>query len=251
MVDSSDSPAVLHAVGLALAGDAEALAALHDCELTPAMLAALADGDFASGLALSPTSEHARQALGALAEGIASLPAPDDGNGMDALAADYAAIYLTGAYSASPVESVWIDDDHLVCQGPMFAWRALHGAAGLAPPDWRQRADDHLVLQLQYIAHALREARTPAQWRTLADVLDTHPLRWIDDFAACVAQRAHEPFYVGLAVYTAAWVDGLRDVLAQALGEPRPTREEIEARLRPAAPEAVPVKFFPGAAPSW
>jgi hypothetical protein len=49
-----------------------------------------------------------------------------------------------------------------------------------------------------------------------------------------------------------AYVDELRDVLSDILGAPRPTREEIEERLKP-KPEAneVPLKYMPGATPSW
>ncbi len=251
MAPSLESPGVLQAVGTALAGDAEALAALHDRELTPAMIAALRAGGFAGTLALTPATGGARAALEALVQGIATLPAAGDAAGLDDLAAEYAAIYLTGAYGASPCESVWLDDDRLVCQQPMFAWRALHVAADLEPPDWRRRADDHLVLQLQYIAHVLRRAQSIDAWRALADVLDMHTLRWLDEFAARIAARGQIPFYVGLVVYTAAWVDGLRDLLAHALGKARPTREAIEARARPPVPESVPLTFMPGAAPSW
>ena len=126
-------------------------------------------------------------------------------------------------------------------------------AAGLATPDWRQRPDDHLVLQLLHLAQAARRAATADSWRRLAALLDEHTLRWLPEFAARVAARSESPFYAGLAVLTAAWVNGVRDLMATQLDEPRPTREEIEARLRP-TPGATeqPVAFMPGAhGPSW
>lgn len=237
----------------AIAEDAEALAALHDRELTPGLLAALREAQFPDCLGLLPVTPAATSAWQMMAAGLADLPAAPDTMVMDNLAAEYAAIYLTGAYGASPCESVWTDDDHLVCQDAMFQLRDIYAAAGLATPDWRQRADDHLVLQLLYIAHAARNTTTVEAWRALARLLDEHPLRWLPDFASRVAARSVSPFYAGLAVLTAAWLEALRDLLALHLGTPRPSREKIEARLHPSAAAAIeqPVAFVPGSGPSW
>lgn len=236
-----------------VAEDAESLAALHDREMTPDLLAALREARFPACLGLLPASAPALQAWRAMAEGLADLPPSPDQAALDELASEYAAIYLTGAHGASPYESVWTDDDRLTCQAAMFQLRDIYAAAGLASTDWRQRADDHLVLQLLYIAHAARGAASREHWRALARALDEHLLRWLPDFAARVVQRSTSPFYTGLAVLTAAWLDALRDLLAGLLGEPRPSRAEIEARLRPAMEaRAEPMVFLPGGSgPSW
>lgn len=240
----------------AIAEDAEALAALHDRELTPALAAALRETRFPDSLGLLPQTSAHLSAWQAMATGVASLPTDAaEARAWDDLAAEYAAIYLTGTYGASPYESVWTDDDHLTCQGAMFELRELYAQAGLRVTDWRQRADDHLVLQLLYIAHAARHAASQDDWRALATMLDEHLLRWLPDFATRIAVRSPSPFYVGLAVLTTAWLDTLRDLLAGALHESRPTRVEVEERLRArrqTAPEPVPVHFVPGmGGPSW
>ena len=219
--------AVGNALGDILAEDAESLAALHDKELTAALIAALQEANFPVCLGLMPVTAAAVEAWRAMAEGVASLPAHPDTGALDALAAEYAAIYLTGAYGASPHESVWTDDDHLTCQTAMFQWRDIHAESGLATPDWRQRPDDHLVLQLLYLAHAARRAATADAWQRLAKILDEHTLRWLPDFAARVAARSESPFYAGLAVLTAAWVDSARDLIARQLNEPRPSSRTI------------------------
>lgn len=233
----------------ALAEDAEALAALHDRELTAQTIAALREVGFPANLGLLPKGEQAQQAWRMMA---AALPCEAGPATLDRLAADYAAIYLTGAYGASPCESVWLDDDHLACQGPMFALRQLYAAAGLAAADWRKRPDDHLVLQLLYLAHALRRAEEPDALRRLAAMMDEHLLRWLPDFAARVAARCELPFFAALAGLTFFWCEQLRDLLAERLGEPRPTREAIEARLGPARQAGpAPLAYLPGVAPSW
>jgi TorA maturation chaperone TorD len=238
----------------AIAEDAEMLAALHDRELTAGIVAALREAGFPACLGLKPASAEAVSAWQAMEEGVASLPAAADGAAFDDLACEFAAIYLTGAYGASPHESVWTDDDHLMCQQAMFQWRDILEAAGLAAQDWRRRPDDHLVLQLLYLAHAVRRAATTDSWRQLATVLDEHTLRWLPDFAARVAARSETPFYPGLAVITTLWLETLRDLIASQLGEPRPSREDVEARLRPPPPQfdEQPIVFMPGAqGPSW
>ena len=235
-----------------VAEDAESLAALHDREVTPDLLAALREARFPACLGLLPASAAAVEAWRAMSAGLAEIPEAPDAAALDDLASEYAAIYLTGAYGASPYESVWTDDEHITCQAAMFQLRDIYAAAGLAATDWRQRADDHLVLQLLYVAHAARHATSPDHLRKLARVLDDHLLRWLPDFAARVTLRSSSAFYAGLAVLTAAWLDTLRDVIADHLNEPRPTAEEIEARLRPSVePPAEPIAFMPGVGPSW
>lgn len=241
----------------AIADDLESFALLHDRELTAAVIVELCRIGFPGNLGFRPPGERARQAFELMAHAIHSLPVEGgetvaDGF-LDQLAADYAAIYLNGSLGASPYESVWVSDDHLACQDAMFQLRNLYAAHGLQSADWRRRFDDHLVLQLQFLARAIRQARSREHWRHLARVLDDHLLRWLDDFAQRVAARCDIPFYAGLALLTAAHIDGLRDALVLSLDEARPTKEQVDERCRSKRqPEAVPVAFIPGAAgPSW
>jgi TorA maturation chaperone TorD len=243
-------------VAEAIAEDAEALAALHDRELTFALADLLRESGFPNSLGLIPTTEAALAAWQTMAEGVSLLPTnADDQRAWDDLAAEYAAIYLTGAYGASPYESVWTDDDRLTCQGAMFELREIYHQAGLMAANWRQRPDDHLVLQLLYIAHAARHAASVEDWRALATMLDEHLLRWVGQFAARITERSSSLFYVGLANLTVAWLETVRDLLAHALQEPRPLPAEIEERLlarRKSEIEPQPVSFFPGVGgPSW
>jgi putative dimethyl sulfoxide reductase chaperone len=244
--------ATLRMAADAIAEDAESLAALHDRELTPDLVTALIEAKFPACLGLMPATAEVAAAWRAMSDQVTRLPIAPDAKLLDELAAEYAAIYLTNAYGASPCESVWTDDDHLVCQTSMFQLRDIYASVGLAATDWRQRPDDHLVLQLLYVAHAARKADSLDDWRALARMLDEHPLRWIHDFASRIATRSSTPFYAELAILTAAWLDTLRDLLARQLDEPRPSREAVEERLKQPAPVvAQPVAFVPGCGPSW
>ena len=142
----------------ALVEDLDQLIRLHDRELDNATLAALKAADFPGGLALAPAPADAMaiQAYANVSAALASLSDAPAAGVIDDLAADYAAIYLNNRLGASPYESVWLDDDHLACQRPMFELREIYAAAGFKAADWRSRFDDHLVLQLHYLRHVLQ-----------------------------------------------------------------------------------------------
>jgi TorA maturation chaperone TorD len=186
---------------------------------------------------------------------VAYLPPADDAAALDALAADYADIYLTYKLRVSPCESVWLDEDGLIMQEPMFQIREWYKKYGLAAQNWRERTDDHLVLQLHFVSHLIGSGAGTAQLAEAARFLDEHLLRWIHPFAERVASRSATPFYAGLAALTAMYVEELRELLAELLGEPRPTAEEIEQRMSPAQAEGefqdIPIVSVPATTPSW
>ena len=250
---------------LAWSDDAATLALLHDHELTPALLAGLKSIGFPANLGMVPGEERGRQVYEVMRSVVQSLPDAPDTLFMDNLAADFASIYLTGALDASPFESFWVSDEHLVCQEAMFDMRELYAADGLSVPDWRKRPDDHLVFQLQFLAKRLERIAAGAKignahtvdilWRSLATLLDHHLLRWLPDFTRRISQRSGTEFYAALALLTDVWCEQLRDLVAEHLAEPRPSKEEIEAALRPQHLEEVksqPIRFMPGVGgPSW
>ena len=242
-------------VAAALAEDAAPLALLDGGELATPVPAELKETNFPANLGLLPAGPASLGSFEMMRTALASLPDSADAALLDELAADFAAVYLTGAFGASPSESYWLSDDHLVCQDAMFDLRKLYAENSLAVPDWRKRPDDHLVFQLQFFARRLDAAATSDDWRALGRFLDFHLLRWLPDFARRVADRCDTMFYAALALLTDAWLQQVRDLIAEHLAEPRPSREEIAASLgsqREAEPVAVPVAFMPGAAgPSW
>lgn len=235
----------------AVAQDLNTLATLHHAELNDALLGELAAANFPDGIGLRLLGDDGMRAIVLMRQAMAELRAPLAPAVQDELAADYAAIYLTYAYHASPCESVWLDQENLAMQAPMFQVREFYKLFDLVAADWRTRPDDHLVLELLFLAGLFR-AEHPQALPEAARFLDSHLLRWLPLFGQRVAARCATPFYAGAARLTAAYCDELRDLLADLLGEARPSAEEVEARMRPRhTPEATPVTFFPGLAPSW
>ena len=237
-----------------LATDLEVLAALHDHELDAARIRQLADAAPRAWLGLDLVSEGAARGFDRLQ---GSLPCP---NGVvapdviDDLAADYAEIYLNYGYHASPYESVWLDTDHLERQGPMFAVREWYRHYGLAAEDWSARPEDHIALQLSFLSHLLGRGE-PHATADAARFMDRHILLWIDDFAETVAARCRTPFYGGLALVTAAYLQELRDLLAVALDLPREVVEggqaDGKANGQGNEEEEGAPRYFPGAGPGW
>ncbi len=233
-----------------VAEDLRILAALHDREPDADMAAELRAMDFPRCLTLPPANGPAREAWMVMEKSLELLPENPDPQALDQLAADYASIYLTHGIGASPEESVWVDEDSLICQDSMFQVRQWYEAQGLEAPDWRTRPDDHLVYQLQFIAHLLDSQDDTQSLQQAARFMDEHLLRWVGSFAERVLQRCETPWFAGAAGVTAAYVEELRDTLAEILQQPRPTPEEIEERMNPSRPaEEISVSFMPGMGP--
>ena len=181
------------------AEDLRALAWLHASERAPSVLAELHGNGFPATLTLVPPDDPwlrgMDESLTALAGGQhGELPASSE----DDLAADFASIYLTHALRASPCESVWRDDDHLMLQEPTFAVRAFYRRHGVQAADWRQRPDDHLTTELEFTALLLERG----ELKEAARFLKSHLMTWLPSFAARVSQRAATPFYAALAGLT-------------------------------------------------
>lgn len=220
------------APGEQIASDLQLLARLHDREPDAALLGGLRGAPFQDWLSLQLRTAAGSQGLAVLDRALAALPDPIDDATLDDLRVDYADIYLTYACRAAPTESVWLDEDGLERQGPMFAVRAWYRHHGLAAADWRRRPDDHLVPQLVFVAHLLGqtgEALAPVE---AARFMDRHILRWIEHFASQVVARCRTPYFAGLALVTAAYLDDLRAVLTEITGEPRWLPEPTPARER-------------------
>ncbi|NJO16839.1 MAG: dehydrogenase [Thioploca sp.] len=215
------------------AEDLRELAWLQYQELSYAVVEELKQVNFPDNLGLRLQSSESQEVLDFMRKAIAELPVPIEKKVLDDLAVDFASIYLNNNIHASPYESVWLTDDGLTRQEPMFQVRRWYEKYNLAAQNWRARPDDHLVLQLQFISHLFSLDEKLDTLKEASCFLDEHLLRWIKLFASRVASRCETPFYAGLVLLMAQYLDELRDLLAQIVDEPRPSAEEIEQRMKP------------------
>jgi len=248
-----EKPAKLPAgLCLALSDELQALALIHRREASDTLLDYLRDAGFPQNMSLKLVSDDARTGAELLGGAILDLSSPLSPGESDELAADYAAIYLNHGYQASPYESVWLTEEHLTQQEPMFQVRQQYRTYGLAVPDWRIIPDDHISFQLEFISRVLALKPDPPI-NVAAEFMDQHLLRWVGEFGARISVRCATPFYAGAALLTAAYCDTLRDILAAALGTARPAPEEIEKRDKESgeAEPRIPLVYIPGTEPSW
>lgn len=191
----------------ALVDDVLSLAYLHNQELTAETITQLQALSFPFNLGIAPQEEQQPvwQSMQDALDRLDTQPAT-----LDKLAAEYAAIYLTGAYQASPYESVWTDDEHLMCQRSMFELRELYRQAGFRVENWRMRPDDHLVFELYYLAHYLGKISDLASIGAIRDFLDQHLMLWYPEFVRTIAKRSDNDFYVSLNLLTCSWCDALQ-----------------------------------------
>ncbi len=234
-----------------IADDLRLLARFHDRELEPEFLSGLRKGKITEFLSVSMESDTAIQAANNLDAALALLPSALGETMLDALAAEYANIYLCHNYRIAPTGSVWLTEEKLERQEPMFAVREWYSKYDVKAPDWRIRPDDHIVHELQFLS-VLCELDTKQSALDAVAFLDQCMLVWIPDFANAVSERALEPIYIASASLTAAYLEELRDLLEVATGIARPAEDpetdEDTARVydidldRP---------FAPGTSESW
>lgn len=236
----------------AISDDLKLLAILNGSELTASRISQLKSIDFPLHLGLILTGTKIKPALATLNRTVRNWPESLAAEKKDILDMDFAGIYLNHAYRASPEESVWIDEENLAMQQPMFQVRKFYQRYGLEVENWRIRPDDHLVTQIQFIAYVLSCDTSLDSLRDIARFLDEHLLRWVVTFAERAAMHCETPFYASLVIVTAFYLEELRDLLAEILDQPRPSTEEIEQRMKPASEAVIEqIKYVPGTAESW
>lgn len=189
----------------AAAEDLAALAWLHEAERDVETLNRLHAAGFPEGLSLADPAAPPRVAMGEALQVIGRVPGHDRPSLEDDLAADYAGIYLTHALRASPCESVWLDDEKLMMQGPSFAVRDRYRAHGLMAANWRRMADDHVSNELAFLAYLLSRGEEQEACR----FIEEHLLLWLPAFAERVTTRASTRFYAALAALTLHVIENL------------------------------------------
>jgi TorA maturation chaperone TorD len=235
-----------------VARELRTLAMLHAAELDAAAAAGLCEADYPAESVLPIDNDDGRTAVALMRDAVSELRDADV-RAFDELAADYAAIYLTGALHVSPNESAWLDEDHLERQQPMFQVRDWYERYGLAAANWRCRSEDNLALELSFVASLLELDDERAATLETARFMDQHLLRWMGDFASNVAARCATRFYGTLAIFTLHQLRALRAVLGEigGIAEPAPPTGKKAPPEDPASAQAMPLRYFPGSAPSW
>ncbi len=227
----------------------DVLIRFHDREIEAELLAQLLRHHIIDGLRELSTTDRSAAAISALSKELDALGSSPDAETLELLAAEYADIYLTHAYRASPSGSVWLTEDKLERQLPMFEVRDWYEHYGISVPNWRVRSDDHVVHELQFISHLCRLAN-PVAAQDVAGFMDLHVLPWVPAFFERAAQCSSQPLYGAVMELTDALLEDLRLLLEDITGRERNVRDisNLDTQRAP-EPEAAP--YIPGAAESW
>jgi anaerobic sulfite reductase subunit A len=201
------------------------LARLYRAEVDPVFLDGLAAMSF-------PVAENDDDmAVGArLLEGWLRQPQSDP---LTTLAVDYARIFL-GAGIASgavayPYESVYTSPERLVMQDARDKVVAAYRTSGLDKSDALSVPEDHIALEMEFMAHLCAETRhalAAAESERVASALTRqseflarHLANWVPAFCADVAVCADTDFYKGVAKLTAGYLRMDEAILADLAAE--------------------------------
>jgi len=233
----------------AIADDLNMLAALHDNEVEERLLNAMDVADFPMQLGLRMKTDQALAAQRLMKQAVDDLSRPFDKEVFDTLATDYADIYLSYNFRASPYESVWLDAENLERQAPMFEVRDWYQRFNVAVPDWRIRADDHLVHQLQFLAFLFSQEDQQQNIVDIAKFMDQHLLKWLGLFAQRVDERCTTKYFAAVALLTDAYCEELREALVNVFELQRQTPDEKNETEATEIPE-MPSTYMPGMGPT-
>jgi len=108
----------------------------------------------------------------------------------------------------------------------MLQVRAFYRRHNVRVTDWANRPDDHLVLQLRFIAHLMRPGGDAGpDFKAAAQFMDEHILRWIRSQAVRLVQARAPDWYAALSLLTASYLDEVRDYLETITGMARTAPE--------------------------
>jgi TorA maturation chaperone TorD len=142
----------------------------------------------------------------------------------DALCSDYTCLFIgPGKVLAPPWESVYHNDERLVFQEQTLEVRSWYRRFGLEAERLYQEPDDHIGLELGFLAELARlgvEAVQRNDEKALADLLASqraflteHPLRWVPTWCGQVDDQARTGLYRGLALVTLGTLQEAASVL--------------------------------------
>ena len=125
------------------------------------------------------------------------------------LQTDYARLTIGPAQPlAPPWESVYFNEDHMIFQEQTVQVRSWYRRFGLEPEKLHQEPDDHVGLELSFLAYlaglglqaleAQDEPRLLSTIQSQRQFLAEHPMKWVPAWCARVEQYAHSDFYRAL-----------------------------------------------------
>ncbi len=222
----------------ARAGICRFVSLLYREEISLPLLERLAGSQVATQLIKLGHHESAARLYAALARMNSWLQSAPAEELFRELRHDYAELFLNaGQNPAFPYSSCYVSGkvEPLLMQDPLFQARKAYHASGLHKnPVWPD-LDDHIAVELEFMAYLVGQAGTEKQQK---DFLCNHLLPWAEPFCTQLADSATTNFYKGLAELTRAVLTA--DDAALAALEPLLAALDVDTQLVTLAKGAVP-----------
>ncbi|MBP2656549.1 MAG: TorD-like chaperone [Firmicutes bacterium] len=149
------------------------------------------------------------------------------------LAVDYARVFLgagvAGNEAAYPYESVYTSTKRLIMQDARDQVVAVYRAKGLTKLETLEFPEDHLALELEfmaYLCHETQQALAVRDWTAVSaclkeqiDFLAQHLLNWVPAFCADIEKYSKTEFYKAIAQITNGYLRLERTILEELIDE--------------------------------
>lgn len=166
----------------------------------------------ALGLWLDEDESNLSDYLSLLAEVKVAL-AKDGEKTLDRLKGEYTALFIgPNKLPAPPWESVYRSEERIIFQESTLKVRQAYLEYEFLPSNYPHEADDHLAMELDFMAHLSKMALERFEEEEYAEVsrllssqkefLEEHLLVWIKDFSREIQNATTHYFYPQLAVLT-------------------------------------------------
>lgn len=174
-------------------------------------LQSLADEDVFAELPLGEAQPDAQRGLALLQGWAKAQRGAMSSEAFDDLRVDYTRL-LTGAGNllAPPWESVYFNEERMVFQEQTMQVRAWYHRFGLEAPKYNAEPDDHIGLELIFVAHLAQQALVALDQQdqigfetmlaSQREFLSEHLLTWASQWCKLVDEHAYTDFFRGVAL---------------------------------------------------
>lgn len=143
------------------------------------------------------------------------------------LSDDYTRLFIgPSKVLAPPWESVFMSTDRLVFQEQTLEVRNWYRRMGLEPEKINQEPDDHIGLELAFLAHLAQLALQALEnqneedfsffLQAQKDFIEEHPLQWVGQWSADILDFGRTDFYKGISLLVKGVLKHVQAYLVEA-----------------------------------